>query len=73
MASEASSQALGMLALPKSLQLVVRFLATHVSPADCSVKTLRSVTNANIENGLVEPGRPRRCSDPLCLRTCHLA
>ncbi len=62
-----------MLAFPKSLQVVVRFLAAHVSLADRGVESLRSVTNANVENGPVEPERPRCCSDPLCLLSCHLA
>ena len=58
MASEADSQALWMPALPESLQLIVCFLAAHVPLVDRNIRSLRSVTNANVEYGPVEPGVP---------------
>ena len=54
-----------MLALPYLLELDVRFFAAHVSLADRKGKSLRSVSNADVQNGLVEVRRPLRCSNSL--------
>jgi hypothetical protein len=62
-----------MLAVPQSLELVVRLLATHVSPADCNVELLRSVSDADVENRLLEPACSLCCSDPLSLFSTHSA
>ncbi len=62
-----------MLAVPQSLELVVRLLATHVSPADRNVKLLRSVPDADVENRLLEPVCSLCRPDPLCLFSGHSA